>query len=248
MHNKIINKLSPAMQYPRLLLLESTWAEAMTDYMACTKSTARLYGCLSNLVLDKYGPVNVIEKPLLAHRFQQDVMQFSELPLKGLHIVIISGHGADIFQPGAKSVGMSTSNKGVRCIDGEISLIAHLRPIRENLSRTLLIIDACCMGTEVHNLVKQTGIYGCVGFAKSVAWDESTIYVLALLFEFFQNGIFHEKASLDKAKKILHSMQRGAYGSLMRSLKVEYAFQPSQRKKAPVKNASKSRRKIIVKR
>ena len=218
---------------PRILLLESSWAESMADYMTCTKSSSKIYGLLSTLALDEYGPVNVIEKPLLAHRFQIDIAQFADTQslFKGVHTIIISGHGADLFQPGGKSVGFNRDSKGVRCIDGEISLIEHLRPIREKLKHTLLIIDACRVGTEVHNIVKQTGVYGCVGFSKSVPWTDSTLFVLALLLNLFEFGIFHGNTT-DKAKKILQSMQRGAYGSLMRSLKVEYAFQPSPQRKA----------------
>jgi hypothetical protein len=108
-----------------------------------------------------------------------------------------------------------------------------IRKLNAELARTIIVLDACKVGTKIGSLREAAGALGTIGFSKDVSWVDSSIFVLALLLRFQQHGVFHLKRARKstgltqpKAEKVLEEMKDGPYKSLWDYLGVESTFAP----------------------
>lgn len=194
------------MALEKLLILETDWQEG--------KPAGRLYASLAQLPAEP--PLECLRRPFLAATYLQELRDFVRLPAnrKGINVVVFSAHG--YYQPGEPRL--------LKGMDGRVDL-GELRDLRGQLRKTIFILDACQVGSDLHSFISATDALGVLGFQKQVNWLASSVFVLALLRRFHQDGVFHlRRHSPIRPRKILDSMQAHEYHPLMTQLGVTYLF------------------------
>ena len=166
-----------------------------------------------------------ITRPLLAMRFSDDIFQFVSLPSneRGPNFVILSAHGYHTFSDRRKH------RRILGAIDGEINIsreIIDLVKFHESpLKRTIFILDSCTVGEGIRAFLRASGALGVIGFSEAAEWIDSSVFILALLLKFQQEGVFQMKrVSPTRPDRVLQQMEKDVYRSLMGSLGVKYEF------------------------
>lgn len=213
------------MAYEKILILESSWATNDGNYIKDSRSTSEIYSSFQSILSVQEIPVFAITRPLLAMRFRDDIFQFVSLPSneRGPNFVILSAHGYHTFSDKRKH------RRVLGAIDGEINIsfeIIHLVKNHENpLKRTIFILDSCTVGEGIRAFLRASGALGVIGFSEAAEWIDSSVFILALLLKFQQEGVFQMKrVSPTRPNQVLQQMKQGVYQSLVNSLGVEDAF------------------------
>lgn len=63
-----------------------------------------------------------------------------------------------------------------------------------------------------------------MGFGEEVDWVDSSLFVLAMLFKLYEEGVFNLKRTSPRAQDVTTDMIKGPYGSLANSLDVLTTF------------------------
>jgi DNA helicase HerA-like ATPase len=209
------------MAYEKLLILESAWSDDIAD----SRETREIYASLETLLSLQDDPMRIIQRPLISSRYIDDINQFVSLESnrKGPNVVVLSAHGS--YDSNFDNKGKLKHTRQLTAWDGDVNISRDIRKIEGNLSRTIFVLDACEIGTEIKSFRAASGALGIIGFSESVDWIDSSVFVLALLLRLQKSGVFQmERARPERPKNILDEMRNGHYKSLMDSLKVEYAF------------------------
>ncbi len=205
----------------KILILEGSWAEDDKDYMSDNRSVARIYAGIEALLSVHDEPAQFIFRPLLKSRFLSDLDQFLSLNSnrRGVNVVILSGHGdKDLTRDGKHRRWLSA-------IDETINLSIEIREPAKSLTRSVIVLDSCLIGDSVESFRRASGALGVVGFSKRVNWNDSAVFILALLLKFQSAGVFHlKRKSAVTPKRVLGNMVSGKYKSLAKSLGVEFSF------------------------
>jgi hypothetical protein len=211
------------MAYEKILILESTWADDADDYIRDSRSTARIYLSYESLLSLHDEPVFAVHRPLLEGRYIADIKQFVALPSNesGPNLVILSAHGSfSRVRKGNRLV----NRRRLHAIDGEVRLSKDIHSLNGLLTRTIFVLDACDVGSDVAAFRQAAGALAAIGFSKSVDWIDSAAFILALLLHMQDVGIFHRNALSSAVKKTVTSLTRGSYKSLADALGLEVAF------------------------
>lgn len=209
------------MAYEKLLILESAWSDEIAD----SRATREIYTSLETLLSLQDDPIRIIQRPLLSSRYIDDIGQFVSLDAnqRGPNVIILSAHGS--YDLDIDNKGKRKHSRQLTAWDGDINISEDIRKINGNLSRSIFILDACEIGTEIKSFRAAIGALGVIGFSDSVDWIDSSVFVLTLLLRLQRSGVFHmERAGQERPKSILEEMKNGQYKSLMDSLNVEYSF------------------------
>jgi len=209
----------------KLLILESHWSVRKKERITDGRSTGIIYKtALQSLMSTTKQPYSILTRPLLASTFADDIEQFVNLPSnrKGMNVIIISGHGDIMFESYDEDFG--EMKKCVQAYDEKVSTTCF-EELYADLTRSIVIFDACDIGTEVNRLQFYSNALMVIGFAKAVAWCDSTLFVLSLLMEFHFRKVFQSKRiNRYTPLFILNTMRAGRYKSLIKSLKVRWKF------------------------
>lgn len=212
------------MAFEKILILESSWAEQEEHYISDSRSTSRIYGGFEAVLSVHDKPVFTVVRPLLKSRYLSDIEQFITLQAnrKGPNIIILSAHGRHEL---VKKRDKRKHRRILEAIDGKINLSKGIRKLSSQLNRTIFLLDACWVGTNVESFRKASGALGVIGYSEEVDWVDSSAFILALLMNYQKGGIFQmQRVSPVKPQKVLGRMRNGAYKSLMEELGVEYNF------------------------
>lgn len=213
------------MAHEKILILESTWADDADDYIRDSRSTARIYLSYESLLSLHDEPVFAVYRPLLAARYVTDMRQFVALPSNesGPNLIILSAHGSfSRVQKGNRLV----NRRRLNAIDGVVKLSKDIHSLKGLLAKTIFVLDACDVGSDVAAFRRAAGALAAIGFSKSVDWIDSAAFILALLLHMQGDGVFHRNASASYLQKTVTSMTRGPYRSLTKALGLEVAFSP----------------------
>jgi hypothetical protein len=213
--------------YEKILILESTWAEDLQDYIKDSRSAAGIYPSFDSLLSMHKVPAFAIHRPLL-DRYLEDIKQFVSLPANArqMNIVILSAHGSYTrVQKGDKKV----SQRRLDAIDGEIKLSKDIHLLKGRLKRTVFILDACVVGSRVKGFQRASGALGVVGFSKIVDWADSAVFVLALLLHIQTQEILQKPLSTSRPliRHLVNDLRQGTYKSLSKALGLEAAWADS---------------------
>lgn len=208
----------------KLLILESNWADDDDDYLIESRSTAKIYSSIETLISLQNTPLQIIHRPLLANRFVKDIELFTSLEenQKGINIIILSAHG-NFYQK-------QKNNKKKNCrqlfaYDGELNISTEIRKVSHLLSRTILILDSCSVGTNIKSLLKASNALGIIGFSKEVDWVDSAVFIFALLSKYQDEEVFSlMRKSPIRPKQILEKMKESHYRLFFEELGIEYSF------------------------
>jgi hypothetical protein len=210
----------------KILILEAPWSSNIAD----TRATREIYTSAETLLSVHPEPIRIIQRPLISKTYIKDIEQFVSLDCnkRGPNVVILSAHGNhSVIKQGNRTKNCRT----LSAFDGDINISVQIQSISSNLSRTIFILDACQVGTNVHTFVKAAGALGAIGFSETVDWIDSSVFILALLLRFQSAKIFHLKrartsngTTKPKTEKIVQHMVSGVYKSLATSLGVQYHF------------------------
>ncbi|MCP4702940.1 MAG: hypothetical protein GY862_39675 [Gammaproteobacteria bacterium] len=208
------------MSHEKLLIIESDWTKGNGTQSTQTRSSAKLYASVENLVSGGNPIVCSVIKPFLTTAYLKDIEYFVKLPAnrKGPNVIIISSHGF---------YDRTDCREGhiVAAIDAQIDLGNEIRFLAALLKRTVFILDACHIGVDLASFRAASGALGVIGFQKEVNWTASSAFVLALLRRYVYEGVFGmRRSSPVKPLNVLKSMQQDGYGSLMAQLGVAYEF------------------------
>lgn len=209
----------------KILILESNWAENEVDYIKDSRSTTKIYSSIESLLSLHDKPLQIIQRPLLACRFVIDIKQFINLDenKKGINIIIISGHGS--LDRKTKN-GKKRLSRKLSAIDGDINISIEIRKLSELLSRTIIILDSCTVGTKISSFKKISGALGVIGFSESVDWIDSAVFIFSLLCKYQEQKVFFlQRKSHIKPKQILDKMKSSHYGPFFEELGIEYDFE-----------------------
>jgi hypothetical protein len=211
------------MAFEKILILESTWADA-DEYISDSRSTTKIYSGLESLMSVQEKPVYAIHRPLLSFRYIIDIKQFLSLPSnrRGINVIILSAHGK---HKRIKNKGKFVHRRELCAIDGKINISKEMRSISNKLHRTVIILDACSVGESIYSFKKASGALGVVGFSETVDWIDSSAFILALLLKYQEGGVFQmQRSSSAMPKKVLEDMTMGPYKTLCKSLCMEHKF------------------------
>jgi hypothetical protein len=211
--------------FEKLLILESTWSKRITD----TRETTRIYTSMETLFSLNKEPIRIIQRPLLSSLYKKYIKQFVSLAAnqKGPNVIIISAHGSHELIEDGDSI---KHRREIQALDGTINISADIRSLSTKLNRTILILDACDVGTNISSFRNASGALGVIGFNTEVDWVDSAVFILALLLRFQSEKVFHLQRiskgpdTTSKPEKVLSSMENGTYKTLMKSLGVQYNF------------------------
>jgi hypothetical protein len=145
----------------------------------------------------------------------------------GCNVVICSAHGSYTCD---EREDKRIHHRHLQAFDGEINLGLGVRKLKGKLSRTFFVIDSCEVGTSVASFRAASDALGALGFSEAVDWVDSTVFVLALLLQFQQAGVFHHRdgkktsSTQSRVKRTIRGMKSGSYASLMNHLGIEFSL------------------------
>lgn len=196
------------------LILEGSWAEE-PDYLTDSRSTATLYTALEDLLSLGGTHIRLIHRPLLKHRFVQDIRDFVRLTEKqsGGTVIILSGHGARIRTKKGRR------RRVLQALDGKLNLSVEIKQVNDVLRKTVLILDSCEVGESLHLFQRAANALAVIGFTQSVDWVDSTTFILALLNKLDDAKFFTARKRIERAaSKALDQMWQDPYGALGKAL------------------------------
>ncbi len=202
------------------LILEGSWAEE-PDYLTDSRSTATLYTALEDLLSLGGTHIRLIHRPLLKHRFVQDIRDFVRLTEKqsGGTVIILSGHGARIRTKKGRR------RRVLQALDGKLNLSVEIKQVNDVLRKTVLILDSCEVGESLHLFQGAANALAVIGFTQSVDWVDSTVFILAFLNKLDDAGYFSaRKRVAPAAKKAIGEMWKKPYAALGEHLGAEKAL------------------------
>ena len=125
-------------------------------------------------------------------------------------------------------------HRHLEAFDGEINLAHDMQSLRDKLSRSIVVLDACETGVSSKSFRKRSGALAVVGFAEEVGWVDSSMFVLAMLFKLHERGVLSLQrarqstaARRSRVQSVIKAMideQDGQYASLAKPLGVRTAF------------------------
>lgn len=215
--------ISRAMANEKILIFESAWSERIED----TRSTHEIYSSAETLLGLGPSPVRIIQRPLVSSTYLEDIEKFITLECnkKGLNIIIFSTHGYHTKTKTGKH------RRELESFDQEIiDISAEIRNVKGKLSRTIIVLDSCEVGKSMKSFRAAAQSMGAIGFTEDVGWVDSSVFILALLLNFQEAGVFDKKqrkASLSRAKRVIDDMLASTYSSLRVSLGIDSSFDSS---------------------
>lgn len=167
----------------KVLILEANWAEEDDNYISDSRSTSKIYSSLETLLSLHNEPIQIIQRPLLKCRFNDDIEQFVNLEAnkKGVNVVVLSAHGNKKTRTKGKK---TIHSRKISAIDGEINLSKKIRNLSTKLDRTIFVLDSCEIGGSLVSFRKASGALGVIGFSEEVDWIDSAVFILALLLKY----------------------------------------------------------------
>ena len=213
------------MENIKVLIFEAPWStDIEMDYM-----TSDIYKSAETLLRLGSNPVRIITRPLISSTYLQDIEKFVNLPCneKGYNVVVFSAHG-DLKRSKGRRLLV---RRQLVAFDGNVNISADAKEMEEyGLQRSVIILDSCKLGSGVKSFAERCGALGVIGFEKDVDWVDSSVFVLATLFNFHQDILHLKRAHqstftrVSKAEKVMKHMVRGSYASLAESLGVQAFF------------------------
>ena len=204
----------------KILIFESAWSERIED----TRSTREIYSSAETLLGLGPSPVRIIQRPLVSSTYLGDIKKFIALECnkRGLNIIIFSAHGCHTRTKKGRH------KRKLEALDQEIE-ISEIRKVSRRLSRTIIVLDSCEVGENMKSFRATTKSMGAIGFTEDVGWVDSSVFILALLLNFQEAGVFQKprKASLSEAKRVIDDMLGSTYKSLGVSLGIDSSFDNS---------------------
>jgi hypothetical protein len=201
------------------LILEGSWAQEV-DYLTDSRSTARLYTALEDLLSLEGTPIRLIHRPLLNCRFAQDIRDFVRLAEKqsGGTVIILSAHGARI------RTKKGSRRRVLRALDGKLNLSSEIKQVNDVLGKTILVLDSCEVGQSLDLFQRAAKALAVIGFARSVDWVDSTTFILALLNKLDDAKFFTATKKIEgAAKEAIGEMWKDPYAALAKLLGAEKA-------------------------
>ena len=118
-------------------------------------------------------------------------------------MIVLSAHGRYIRkrQWNRKRI----VQRRLTAFDGEFDVSSYIRPLREKLARSIIVLDSCESGATLSSFRAHSGLLGVVGFDEEVDRIDSSMFVLALLFKLHQEKVLN-------LKRARHSTKRDALG------------------------------------
>ena len=171
---------------------------------------------------------------------REDIEKFVELDCnqRGPNVIVLSAHGEWIRKTVVKKQ-TSVRRRVVRhrhleAFDGDIHLAHDIQSLRDKLSRSIVVLDACEAGVSPKNFRKRPGALAVVGFAEEVGSVDSSMFVLAMLFKLHEGGVLSlqrarqgtaaRRSRVESVSKAMIDEQDAPYASLAKSLGVRTAF------------------------
>ena len=207
----------------KILIFEAPWSPKIED----TQTTREIYASAETLLSCGSQPIRIIQRPLVSTTYLGDIKKFVDLECnqKGPNVVIFSTHGTHTFTPKNKN------RREIEAFDNCINISKEIRDIKKNLGSTIIILDSCEVGKNVDSFRRASGSLGVIGFTKRVSWVDSSVFILALLLYFQEEGVFYLKPNRTgiretepKPKRIISKMLEGTYKSFKEPLGIEYSF------------------------
>lgn len=201
-----------------VLVLEGSWAEEESTYLIDSRSSARFFIALEDVLLIEENPIKFINRPLLKNRFTQDIIDFTSLTNRkaGGTVIILSAHGSQIRTRKGKR------RRILEALNGKLNLSVTLSNLKCNLTKTIVVLDSCDLGDGLASLQKRTNALGMIGFRQSVDWVDSAIFIMAFLYKLASENFFSAKKDLKKiTKRVIDSMSESPYNEFIKHLDVE---------------------------
>lgn len=208
----------------KILIFEAAWFDMIQD----TKSTREIYSSAETLLGLSPSPIRIIQRPLVSSTYLEDIEKFTGLECnkRGLNVIIFSAHGSHTKTRRGRHL------RKLKAFDKEIIISGEIGKVSRKLGRTIIVLDSCKVGKSVKSFRAAAGSMGAIGFTKDVDWVDSSVFILALLLNFQEAGVFDlktKKAALSKAKKTTECMLVGTYKSFRSSLGIVRSFVPTSR-------------------
>ena len=221
----------------KVLILEAPWSDNIED----TRATQDIYVSAEMLLRSGAKPARVIHRPLISTTYKNDIKQFVELDCnqRGPNVIVLSAHGKVVRKTVKKHktvVKKQTSERRglvrhLEAFDDDINLSRDIQFLRDKLSRSIVVLDACEVGVSLKNFRQISGALAVVGFAEEVDWVDSSMFVLAMLFKLHQGGVLSlkratrsTKARRSRVEIVIRTMIDGPYASMAKSLDVRTTF------------------------
>ena len=214
----------------KILILEAPWANKIDQ----THATRDIYTSAETLLQVGPNPVRIIQRPLVSSCYKDDIKNFTELECnqRGPNFIVFSAHGT--FDKVTRAPGKRVNRRTLVAFDGKINLSSGIRQVAESLKRTIIILDSCDVGTNIEAFYRASGAAGVIGFTKDVDWVDSTMFILAVLLKYHEEGVMSQervrKATeitlQPRQKRVLEEMRDGPYKSLAASLGIASYFGP----------------------
>lgn len=214
----------------KVLIFEAPWSQ----HIAETQATKDIYTSAETLLRNGPEPVRIIQRPLVSSTYQRDIERFAALECnqRGPNFVVFSAHGS-FSRVRRKRGGRVYLRRELEAFDGEINLSTEIRRVSESLSRTIVILDSCAIGTRIESFYRASGAAGVIGFGEDVDWVDSTMFILAVLLRFHSADVMGLKKirrttekTMSRPQRVLEGMTSGAWKSLAEALGVESYFGP----------------------
>ena len=207
----------------KILILEAPWSDDIDD----TQATRDIYTSAETLLRLGPNPVRIIQRPLVSTTYLRDIRKFVGLSCNrsGPNVVIFSAHGS------RTRTKYKRTRRELEAFDACLDINKDIRCLKKKLKRTIIILDSCGVGKNVHSFRKAANALGAIGFAENVDWVDSSVFVPALLLHFQEKGIFHLKRARKstpktepKSEEAIREMLEGAYKSFKKPLGINYSF------------------------
>ena len=202
----------------KILLLEGRWSKKIEK----SYTTRDIYFSASTRLRVAKEPIEIIQNPLMARTYKNDISQFVNLECNrsGPNMIIFSAHGA-------------MTEKGIQltALDKKIKLSRGLQCLPGKLKRSIVVLDSCSAGADINNFRKEISALGAIGFLDDVDWVDSTMFILSLILKYQDDNVFElqrARKTTNKTKcqsqKTLEHMLDGAYKSFKDKLGIRYCF------------------------
>ena len=207
----------------KILILEAPWSDDIEE----TQSTREIYASAETLLRLGPQPARIIQRPLVSSTYLDDIQKFVRLKCnqESPNVIIFSAHGSHTLTRRGKH------RRTLTAFDGEINISIDIRQLKGTLEHTVIVLDACEVEEGVKSFCRTAGSLGAIGFKNDVNWVDSSVFILALLLNFQESGVFHLKGARrstqttkSRAKKTIVEMLEGTYKSFKEPLGIEYSF------------------------
>ena len=211
----------------KVLILEAPWSDDIED----TQATRDIYASAETLLRIGTKPVRIISRPLISTTYVQDIEKFVDLDCnrRGPNVIVLSAHGRTFERKDHRK--RFRIKRQLEAFDGKINISKGIRPLKDKLARSIVVLDSCSVGISPKGFRKHSGALAVIGFADRVDWVDSSMFVLAMLFRLHQDNVLSLQRARSSTKKttsrteaVIKAMIRGPYYSMAKSLGVQTAF------------------------